>query len=464
MDSKIKEYADQLYSRDALRLSRSCAEQVRAIRARWGAEEKRRGFNGFEYSTIVRVLADFVGRELAARLGSYEEAFRQKRSEPSRQDFDEILSEVVAVKERTLKARRRQLLRQHSEQHDRYFEPNESLEPEFARAYEPVLHEWKVWRARTNLGISPVAADQSTTFNIGNYVNGNVGNSQLQAGTSGNTQSGVTQSEGRWLGSWWGKITIGVVTGLIVAIVIWLVSMFSSSIHPPPSGLQGETKTTEPQRQLGPATPQFQQGETQAGLKQMPPTNLAKQQSPRNPSETEGISREDDLLPTARKGKTTKAAPPTSTVPGSITVTSNHQQGGITAGIVNINPTARPLLLSGEQQEAVRESVTEFTGTTADIIINRPTEETYKFGVDLQLALQSAGIHANLSRVMGMYAPPPNCIDHPGLWFIVGPERMKEAESLATAMAKSGVVEGKISACAAERLDDFTVVVSRPGA
>ena len=115
-----------------------------------------------------------------------------------------------------------------------------------------------------------------------------------------------------------------------------------------------------------------------------------------------------------------------------------------------------------DQQESLRASVAKFAGNSVEIFVNRPTEDTAKFGRDLQAALTQAGLHAGLAIVTGMYAPPSNCLDHPGVWFIVGANRMEEAKILAIALGRAGVVQGAVPGCPAGKADEFTVVISRP--
>jgi hypothetical protein len=145
----------------------------------------------------------------------------------------------------------------------------------------------------------------------------------------------------------------------------------------------------------------------------------------------------------------------------SVNVESINQQGGITAGIVNVNPGPKPLLLSDAQQESIRKAMAPFTGNKIWVIRNNPTEETQAFAIRFESALRLAGIIVEAERA-AMYVPPSNCINHPGVWFIVGANRMNEAKSLAVVLGSSGVVEGQVPGCTTEKPDDFTIVIARP--
>jgi hypothetical protein len=81
--------------------------------------------------------------------------------------------------------------------------------------------------------------------------------------------------------------------------------------------------------------------------------------------------------------------------------TSIGQQGGITAGIVNID-THSHLLLKDDQQAALADAMKPFAGRRALILTNGGSREQVEFGNRMQAALKVAGIQAEFHTGIAM--------------------------------------------------------------
>jgi hypothetical protein len=164
----------------------------------------------------------------------------------------------------------------------------------------------------------------------------------------------------------------------------------------------------------------------------------------------------------AGKGKQMPTAPVSEASPPSVTqgpgsAFSNNQQGGITAGTINLGPS--PLVINPAQQNALANSVRPFasqfpTGEKINISLHNATGETWKFGSGISDAFHSAGFAVNMGSVQFVGA----ALDH-GVTIRFG----KNREALATAVMQSLLSSGavaKVYRSSGLNDDDFLIIVA----
>lgn len=142
--------------------------------------------------------------------------------------------------------------------------------------------------------------------------------------------------------------------------------------------------------------------------------------------------------PIPSPGSAKTSSPPISQecAPGSNCAISNGQQGGITAGQVNID-TRQHLVLTDAQQVAITASMKPFSGRSAFILANGGTAELVAFGKRLMSALSNATIksefHTGVSMSEGGDAMPV-------LYIGYGDNDVDMAEALSKALIENHVL------------------------
>ncbi len=127
---------------------------------------------------------------------------------------------------------------------------------------------------------------------------------------------------------------------------------------------------------------------------------------PKNPTEEK---------PPSANAASVSAKPQSSTAPSNtmppdnsnqtFNVTSNNQQGGITAGIVNIGP--QPRNVSDGQLSALTETLKPFANGRLEIDINNSAEEVTRLSNRIIAAITAAGIKPQVMVAGMMISSPP---------------------------------------------------------
>ena len=140
-----------------------------------------------------------------------------------------------------------------------------------------------------------------------------------------------------------------------------------------------------------------------------------------------------------------------------ISITSFNQQGGITAGQVNINPPIRRLQLLPDQEDAVAVAMASFEGQSINVQVRTITSDSHAFGQALVRALGRARMKATGGDGDNIYGgcPPPG-----GISFEIGKDRRDAAEALGGVLIRLGIVDRPVPSCTWE--SDELVVMIRP--
>jgi hypothetical protein len=153
LDPPIKQYADSLYdktlSESATLLGR---ELTMYLQQRAALQSSYQLFSGVDYQAVVRIHADHIERCTRARLESYQQAFDEVKSLPTEAELSEVLDDFKASWEHTIK---------HSSQAlGNFLAPRnapvgldvpQGLRASSSHGHDRVLHEWKIWKAKTAL-------------------------------------------------------------------------------------------------------------------------------------------------------------------------------------------------------------------------------------------------------------------------------------------------------------------------
>ena len=124
-------------------------------------------------------------------------------------------------------------------------------------------------------------------------------------------------------------------------------------------------------------------------------------------------------------------------------VVSIGQQGGITAGTVNIGtPPPRPLVINATQSQGITDRLRLFSGKGVGVWAVKPMPRTREFASKLASALSDAGLTAEAHGV-GMLLTENGIVPPSGLYFAVGGNMDDLANAIIHALGEENVIEKK---------------------
>jgi len=123
-------------------------------------------------------------------------------------------------------------------------------------------------------------------------------------------------------------------------------------------------------------------------------------------------------------------------------VVSIGQQGGITAGTVNIGTAPRPLTISDTQSQGIADRLRPFSGKSVGIWAVKPMPQTREFASRLASALREAGLTAE-AHGAGMLVTENGNVPSQGLYFAVGGNMDDLANAIIHALGEENVIEKK---------------------
>ena len=162
MEAQIREYADALFLR-AVSQARDARDKELMAKKQEMAWRGLRS-SGITNSETIRINAEFVGKQMLARLNSFRSAYEHASATPSLEDVDAIWKIIREVYEQGLRSIGNHL-RELSKRSGVGRDPSGGLESAAAHPHDRVLNEWKVWRARVSLG-----ANRHETLPIGKVL------------------------------------------------------------------------------------------------------------------------------------------------------------------------------------------------------------------------------------------------------------------------------------------------------
>jgi hypothetical protein len=158
----------------------------------------------------------------------------------------------------------------------------------------------------------------------------------------------------------------------------------------------------------------------------------------------------------AMRQKANKSSPIPPVTQGAGSALSINQQGGITAGTINVGPP--PLLINKEQQDhlaaSVEQFVSQFAGKKINISLHNATKETAEFGSALDAAFKKAGFQTNTGVVAFIGA-----VLSRGVTIRYGANRTQLAEAVRDSLLRDKVVDRVYGASGLDD-DDFLIIVA----
>ena len=153
LDPSIKQYADSLYGKvlaeSAVTVRR---ESTKYLHDRSKIQGPNQLFSGIDCQAQVRIYADHIERSTAARLDSYQKAFREIHRTPTEGELREILNDFKATWELQIKHATQALSNFLAARNaPPGLDLSGNLRAGSAHGHDRVLQEWKIWRSRVLL-------------------------------------------------------------------------------------------------------------------------------------------------------------------------------------------------------------------------------------------------------------------------------------------------------------------------
>jgi len=152
MEQAIKEHADALYIRALSEAREKRKNEIIAANREMAQRGMSQGFSGIAFGRMMEIDAAFIGRQMKARLASFQEAFEHAGANPSADELQEIWKAAADAYEtgiQTMGNSIRDRAHRAGSPHDFNAEVMRSNAGHY---HDDVLGDWKVWRSRVALG------------------------------------------------------------------------------------------------------------------------------------------------------------------------------------------------------------------------------------------------------------------------------------------------------------------------
>jgi diguanylate cyclase (GGDEF)-like protein len=152
MEPQIRQYADALYTKALSDARDEREKEILAFNKEAAQRGISQGLSGITLGKMIEIDAAFIGRQMKARLTSFQEALEHAGVKPSLDDLQQIWQIVEEVYETGIKTTENSL----RERARRTGSPHDfgdgGVRSVAARHHDKVLGDWNVWRGRVSLG------------------------------------------------------------------------------------------------------------------------------------------------------------------------------------------------------------------------------------------------------------------------------------------------------------------------
>jgi diguanylate cyclase (GGDEF)-like protein len=150
MEQLIKEYADALYIKELSEARKNHTNELNAASREMGQRGLTR--SGIALGKMIEIDAAFIGRQMKARLVSFQQAFEQAGAKPSQDELQEIWRATEDVYENGIRGLGNSMQQRALQAGSAHNFGAENIRPVAAHHHDEVLGDWNVWRRRLGLG------------------------------------------------------------------------------------------------------------------------------------------------------------------------------------------------------------------------------------------------------------------------------------------------------------------------
>lgn len=152
MESEIREYADALYIKALSDARDEREKEILTFNKQAAQRGINQGLSGIALGKMIEIDATFIGRQMKARLTSFQEALEHAGVKPSLNDLQQIWQIVEEVYETGIKTTESSLRERVHRTGSPYDFGVGGVRSVAARHHDKVLGDWNVWRGRVALG------------------------------------------------------------------------------------------------------------------------------------------------------------------------------------------------------------------------------------------------------------------------------------------------------------------------
>ncbi|HVS89762.1 MAG TPA: GGDEF domain-containing protein [Candidatus Acidoferrum sp.] len=152
MEQSIKEYADALYIRALAEAREKHKVEITEANRQMAQRGMSQGFSGIAFGKTIEMDAALIGRQMKARLVSFQEAFEHAGATPSQDELQEIWKAAEDAYESGIQRMGNSIRERTHRAGSPHTFGADNVRSAVAHHHDDVLGDWNVWRRRVALG------------------------------------------------------------------------------------------------------------------------------------------------------------------------------------------------------------------------------------------------------------------------------------------------------------------------
>src|SRR6266853_949646 len=152
MEKSIQEYAEALYIKALAEAREKHKDEITESNRQMAQRGLSQGFSGIAFGKTIEIDAALIGRQMKARLVSFQEAFAHAGATPSQDELQEIWKAAEDVYETGIQRMGSSIRERAQRAGSPHTFGADNVRSAVAHHHDDVLGDWNVWRRRVALG------------------------------------------------------------------------------------------------------------------------------------------------------------------------------------------------------------------------------------------------------------------------------------------------------------------------